>query len=52
MRLAPGVFMRANVCRFAEIGGPRVEIGVQVVDFHADPVRHAVMVMAAVVVRV
>ena len=51
MCLAPRVFVRANVCRFGKIGGTLVEVCVQVVDLHADPVRHAVMVMTVVIVR-
>ena len=50
MQLAPGVFVRANVCRFAEIGCALIEVCVQVVDLNADPVRHAVVGVAAVIV--
>jgi hypothetical protein len=38
MALAPGVFMWANVCRFAKIGRPLIKVLVEIVDFHANPV--------------
>jgi len=52
MRLAPGVFMRRDVCCFGEIGRARIERCVQIIDLNNDPVRYAVVHMAAVVVRV
>ena len=51
MRLAPCVFVRANVRCFAEIGGTLIHRCVQVVGLDANPVRHAVMVMPGVVIR-
>ncbi len=50
MRLAPCVFMRAEVCRFSEVGRIRVEVCIQVVDLDPDPVRHAVMGVAGMIV--
>jgi hypothetical protein len=52
MRLAPGVFMRANIGRFAKITGSRICPRSQVSHVNQDPVRHAVMVVAGVVVGV
>ena len=52
MRLAPGVFMRADVGGFAIIGRAWIPPWDQVTRFHQDPVRYAVVDMAAVVVRV
>ena len=51
MALTPGVFMWANVYRFAKIGRPLIKVLVEIVDFHANPVRHAIVVVAAVIVR-
>ena len=50
VRLTPGVFVRGKVCSFGKISGALVERCVQVVDLHADAVRHAVMAVAGVVV--
>lgn len=50
MTLAPGVFMRTNVGGFSKIGCARILRRVQVAGLDPDPVRHAVMVVAAVVV--
>jgi len=50
MTLAPGIFMRANVCGFAKIPGIWIHCCVQVVDLNPDPMRHAVVVVAVVVV--
>ena len=50
MRLAPGIFMRANVGRFAKIGGSRILPWDQITRLNQDPVRHAVMDVAAVIV--
>jgi hypothetical protein len=52
MRLAPGVFMRANVSGFTKISGSRISRRSQVSHVNQDPVRHAVMVVAGVVVGV
>jgi len=52
MRLAPGEFMRADVGGFAIIGRTWVIARNQVACFHQDPVRHAVVHVAAVVVGV
>jgi len=48
--LAPGVFVWANVCRFAKIACPLIERCVQVANLDPNPVRHAIVVVAAVVV--
>lgn len=50
MTLAPGVFMRTNVCGFSKIDCARILCRVQVANLDPDPVRHAVVVVAAVVV--
>jgi hypothetical protein len=50
MTLAPGVFMRTNVGGFSKIGCARILRRVQVAGLDPDPVRHPVMVVAAVVV--
>ena len=52
VRLAPGVFMRANVGGFAKIGRARVLCCVQVTRLHQDPVGYAVVDVAAVVIGV
>jgi hypothetical protein len=52
MRLAPGVFACGDVLRFSKIGRALIQRGVEVVDFHENPVRHAVVVVAAVIVRI
>jgi hypothetical protein len=36
MRLAPGVFMRANVGGLSKTGRSRIHRGVQVIDVHAE----------------
>ena len=51
MRLAPRIFMWSNVSGFAKVGRARVLRRDDVTRVHQDPVRHRVMVMAAVVVR-
>jgi len=51
MSLAPGVFMRSNISGFGEIDRALIHCCVQVIDLHKDPVRYAIMGMAAVVVR-
>jgi hypothetical protein len=50
MTLAPGIFMRSNVCGFAEIRRIWIQCRVQVAVLDPDPVRHAVVVVAVVVV--
>jgi len=50
MCLAPGVFVGADVCRFAKIGRTWIQACIQVRDVHADPVRNAVVTVAAVIV--
>ena len=50
MRLAPGVLVWTKISGFAEIGCPRILSCVQVTAFNSDPVRHAVVLMAIVVV--
>ena len=52
MRLAPSVFMRADVGGFAKIGRTRISRRHQVTRLHQDSVRHAVVDVAAVVVGV
>jgi hypothetical protein len=52
MRLAPAVFVWGDVLRFSEIARPRIERGVQIVDLNDNPVRHPVMHVTTVVVRV
>src|SRR6476660_9564488 len=52
MRLAPGVFMWGDVLRFSEIGRTCVERGVQVVSLNDDPVRHAIVRVTTVIVRI
>jgi len=52
MRLAPGVFVRANVCRFRKIVAPGFSVVFQIVDFHKNPVRCARVHVAGVVVRI
>ena len=42
--------MRANVGRFAEIAGSRILRWDQITRLHQDPVRHAIMAMAAVII--
>src|ERR1700746_2331812 len=44
--------MRANVCGFSKVTGAWIKALVQIIDIHANPVRHAVMVVAGVIVRV
>ena len=50
MRLAPCILVRANVRRFTKVARTWIHYCVQVSDVHADPVRHAVMTVAAVIV--
>ena len=52
MRLAPVVFMRANVGRFAKVGRARILRCDQVTRLHHDPVGYPVVDVAAVIVRV
>jgi len=42
--------MRANVGRFAKIAGSRILAWDQITRLHQDPVRHAIMAMAAVII--
>ena len=51
MSLAPGVFVRGHVLRFGKIGRAWVQCGIQIIDLHQNPVRHAIVVVAAVIVR-
>jgi hypothetical protein len=51
VRLAPGVFVRSDILRFGEIGRARIERCVQIINLNQNPVRNAVVCMAAVVVR-
>ena len=43
MRLAPRIFMRADVGGFTKIGRARILLGVQVSHVNQDPMRHAVV---------
>ena len=52
MRLAPGVFTRGDILGFSKVCRALIKRRVEVVDFHKNPVRHAVVVVAAVIVRV
>ena len=51
MRLAPGEFVRGHVLRFSKIAGACIQRGIQVIDLHDNPVRDAIMIVAAVLVR-
>ena len=48
--LAPGVLMRSDQLRFAVIGRARIHRGVEVVSFHQNPVRRAVVSVAGVTI--
>lgn len=48
--MAPGVFVRANVGRFAKIGRTWILCCVQIANVDPDPVRYAVVVVSVVVV--
>ena len=50
MRLAPGIFMGTDVGGFAKIAGSRILPWDQITRLHQDPVRHAIMAMAAMIV--
>jgi len=50
MRLAPRILMRADVSRFAKIAGSRILRRDQITRLHNDPVRHAIMAMAAMII--
>ncbi len=50
MRLAPGVLVRTKISGFAKISRTRILCGVQVADINPDPVRHAVVMVASVIV--
>ena len=50
MRLTPCVFMRAKVGGFAKIGRTRIFAWHQITRLNQDPVRYAVVNVAAVVV--
>ena len=52
MRLAPGVLVWTKVSGFAKISRTRILRCVQVADVNSDPVRHAVVVVASVIVGV
>ena len=51
MRLAPAVLARCDILRFSKIGRALIECCVEIVDFHQNPVRHAVVIVTAVIVR-
>jgi hypothetical protein len=50
MALAPRVFMRSDVCGFAEIRRIWIQCRVQVADLDPDAVRHAVVNVAVVII--
>jgi hypothetical protein len=50
MRLAPGEFVRADVGSFTKITGSCILRWDQITRLHQDPVRHAIMAMAAVII--
>lgn len=52
MRLAPGVFMRANIGGFAKITRTGIQRCVEVIHVYQDSVGYAVMAMTAVIVGV
>jgi hypothetical protein len=51
MRLAPAVFARGDILRFGKIGRALIKCCVEIVDFHENAMRHAVVVMTAMIVR-
>ena len=51
MRLAPAVFARGDILRFSKVGRALIKVVVEIIDLNANPVRHAVVVVAAVIVR-
>ena len=52
MSLAPGIFMRTDVCGFAKIEGARILRGVQVANLDPDTVRNAVVIVVGVVIGI
>ena len=52
MRLAPSIFMRADVGGFAKIGRARISRRHQITRLHQDAVRNAVVDVSAVVVGI
>ena len=52
MSVAPGILVWTNVSGFAKIGRAGILCCVQVTVLHPDPVRHPIMMMAAVIVGV
>jgi hypothetical protein len=52
MRLAPAIFVWGDVLCFSEIARALIEVLVQVIDLNDNPVRHAVVRVTTVVVRV
>ena len=52
MRLAPGIFMRGDVGGFAKITCTRISAGIRSLVSTQNPVRHAVVNMAVVVVGI
>ncbi len=44
--------MRSDILTFSKIGGACIECCVQITGLHPDAVRYAVVVMAAVIVRI
>ena len=51
MRLAPCVLVGSDILRFGEVRRAWIQVLVQIIDFNPDPMRYAVVRMAAVVVR-
>ena len=50
MRLAPCVLVRSYILRFGKVGRALVQVLVQIIDFNPDPMRYAVVCVAAVIV--
>ena len=50
MRLAPAVFARGDILSFSKVGRALIERCVEIVHFHAYPVRHAIVIMPVVIV--
>ena len=49
--LAPGILVRGHVLRFGKIARAWIQRGIQIIDLHQNPMRYAVVVVAAVLVR-
>jgi hypothetical protein len=49
--LAPGILVRGHVLRFDKIARAWVQCGIQIIDLHQNPMRYAIVIVAAVLVR-